>query len=170
MTETERSHGGGTGASEYDDTATKTAEHGDATTTTEHGDATTTTEHVDATAAAADETVFALLSDETRVDIVAALAAADATGGETDEDDGASGLRFSTLRHRVGVADSGRFNYHLGRLRGTLVERAEERYVLTPAGRRVARTLVAPAANEESSANGESSEAVALRDGEASTL
>lgn len=139
MTETERSHGGGTAGSDHDD----------------------------ATAAAADETVFALLSDETRVDIVAALAATGTTDGEADGDDDATGLRFSTLRHRVGVADSGRFNYHLGRLRGTLVERVEERYVLTPTGRRVARTLVAPAAGEASSAANEaSSEAVALGDGD----
>jgi DNA-binding transcriptional ArsR family regulator len=51
------------------------------------------------------------------------------------------GLRFSTLRSRVGVTDSGRFNYHLNRLRETLVRKVDGRYVLTDVGCRVAATL-----------------------------
>ena len=68
--------------------------------------------------------VFELLSDETRVGIVRELAA-----GED--------LRFSTLRERVGTADSGKFNYHLERLRGNLVRKTEEGYRLTRAGRKL---------------------------------
>lgn len=73
--------------------------------------------------------VFDLLSDEPRAGTVRQLAAA------------SGGLRFSTLRRRVGVRDSGRFNYLLGRLRGQLVERHDERYVLTERRRHAAATL-----------------------------
>jgi len=77
-----------------------------------------------------DETsVFDLLSDETRAETVATLAAA----GE--------GLCFSDLRRRVGARDSGRFNYHLGRLRGRLVEKRGDRYVLTERGERAAAAV-----------------------------
>lgn len=72
---------------------------------------------------------FDLLSDETRVRIVRALA--DASGG----------LRFSELRTRAGVRDAGRFNYHLEKLRGRLVEKSGETYVLTAAGADVAGLL-----------------------------
>ncbi|MEF8852968.1 MAG: winged helix-turn-helix domain-containing protein [Haloarculaceae archaeon] len=72
---------------------------------------------------------FALLSDETRVRILVALAEA------------AGGLRFSELRTRVGVRDAGRFNYHLEKLRGRLVEKSGETYVLTAAGADVATLL-----------------------------
>lgn len=72
-------------------------------------------------------TTFDLLGDETRLRIVRALAAADPEP-----------RRFSDLRARVGTADTGRFNYHLNRLRGDLVEKTDEGYVLTPAGRRLA--------------------------------
>jgi len=72
---------------------------------------------------------FGLLGDETRVRIVRALA------------DAADGLRFSELQSRVGVRDPGRFNYHLEKLRGRLVEKSGETYVLTPAGADVADLL-----------------------------
>lgn len=71
-------------------------------------------------------TLFALLSDEIRVGIVRELARADGA------------LSFSELRSSVGVADSGRFNYHLKRLRGKLVEKTADGYVLTASGVRAA--------------------------------
>lgn len=80
-------------------------------------------------------TVFDLLSDETRIRIVRALAA-DAAG------DGEPGLSFTALRTRVGTRDEGRFNYHLGRLRGELVEKADRGYVLTRAGEAVGALVV----------------------------
>lgn len=46
-------------------------------------------------------------------------------------------LTFSDLQERVGVRDSGRFNYHLGKLTGRFVRRVEDGYRLSPAGRRV---------------------------------
>lgn len=69
---------------------------------------------------------FDLLGDETRLRIVQALLAADPRP-----------VRFSELRARVGTRDTGRFNYHLSRLRGDLVEKEEAGYVLTSAGRRL---------------------------------
>ncbi|MFB6175614.1 MAG: hypothetical protein ABEI99_00435 [Halobaculum sp.] len=78
--------------------------------------------------------VFDLLSDETRLAIVTELDRA-RRDGEAD------GLRFSTLRGRVGAADSGRFNYHLKKLRGTLVRKDGDHYVLTPTGVRMAATV-----------------------------
>jgi hypothetical protein len=73
--------------------------------------------------------VFELLSDDTRVRIVSELFAARGS------------LRFSTLCDRVGVEDTGRFNYHLERLRGALVAKDGEGYVLTPTGESYAELL-----------------------------
>ena len=73
---------------------------------------------------------FDLLSDETRLRIVRELAAADPDP-----------LAFSALCGRLGVRDTGRFNYHLGRLRGRLVEKREGGYVLTCEGSRLAGLL-----------------------------
>ncbi|MFC7139462.1 hypothetical protein ACFQMA_06365 [Halosimplex aquaticum] len=73
---------------------------------------------------------FTLLSNETRVRILAALADADE---ET--------VRFSDLRTRVDVTDSGQFNYHLDRLRGDLVAKTDDGYALTESGRAVASLL-----------------------------
>jgi DNA-binding HxlR family transcriptional regulator len=75
---------------------------------------------------------FELLSDETRVRIVRELARS-------------GPLRFSTLRQAVGAEDSGRFNYHLERLRKGVVEKGESGYDLTPAGRALADVLEATA-------------------------
>ncbi|MFB6139467.1 MAG: hypothetical protein ABEJ26_03425 [Halosimplex sp.] len=73
---------------------------------------------------------FGLLSDETRVRILVVLAEAPAEG-----------VRFSELRSRVGVSDSGQFNYHLDRLRDRLVTRTGEGYALTETGAAVASLL-----------------------------
>jgi hypothetical protein len=77
---------------------------------------------------------FDLLGNETRLGIVQALLAAEPEP-----------LRFSDIRDEVGVRDTGRFNYHLGRLRGTLVEKSDEGYVLTPEGRRLGGVFGEPA-------------------------
>ena len=69
---------------------------------------------------------FSLLGDETRVAILEALAAS-SDAPKT----------FAQLREAVGVEDSGRFNYHLGKLVGRFVEKTEDGYQLTFAGSRV---------------------------------
>jgi len=75
---------------------------------------------------ASPEAAFALLGDETRVGILQAL-------GETPEEP----VPFGELQRRVGVRDSGGFNYHLGKLRGSFVRRTDRGYELTYAGRQV---------------------------------
>ncbi|MFW6152937.1 MAG: winged helix-turn-helix domain-containing protein [Halobacteriota archaeon] len=71
--------------------------------------------------------LFDLLSDATRRRIIEELYVASEPT-----------LRFSELTRRVGVRDSGRFNYHLSRLRGSVVERTDEGYRLTDRGELVA--------------------------------
>ncbi|WP_232703473.1 winged helix-turn-helix domain-containing protein [Halobacterium wangiae] len=71
------------------------------------------------------EAAFALLSNDLRVAMLRAL-------GEA-----ADPLAFSELRERVGEADSGKFNYHLGKLTGNFVTQGDDGYELSLAGRRV---------------------------------
>jgi hypothetical protein len=70
------------------------------------------------------EASFERLAHELRVAIVRTL---DADGP----------LRHGALRERTGADDPGRFNYHLQKLEGHFVRKVDERYELTPAGRRV---------------------------------
>lgn len=85
-------------------------------------------DHADDVPAAVD--TFRLLSDETRVRILVALA---------ESPDAPQG--FSELRSRVGMTDSGQFNYHLDRLRERLVTKTHDGYVLTDTGQAVAGLL-----------------------------
>lgn len=84
---------------------------------------------------------FSLLGDETRLAIVRELG--DAWSPEDRESPS-----FSALRRAVGTEDSGRFEYHLGKLRGTYVERTDDGYGLTYTGVRVYQTLRAGTFNE----------------------
>ncbi|MFC5972864.1 ArsR/SmtB family transcription factor [Halomarina salina] len=74
---------------------------------------------------------FEALSDETRLAIVRTLA-----DRRRDRPD-APALSFSALRGRVGVRDSGTFNYHLNRLRRTFVRKTAEGYELDADGMRL---------------------------------
>ncbi|WP_265110136.1 ArsR/SmtB family transcription factor [Halosolutus halophilus] len=66
-----------------------------------------------------------VLGNETRIAILRALA-------EVDEP-----LSFSELRERVGIRDSGKFNYHLTRLCEYFVRETDGGYELGPAGTRL---------------------------------
>jgi DNA-directed RNA polymerase subunit RPC12/RpoP len=90
---------------------------------------------------------FAALASPIRIRIIRTL-------GETAADDPAAitflpfdhpdrGLAYSALRERVDIADSGRFNYHLGELIGSFVEKEGDRYRLTWLGALAYRFLVA---------------------------
>jgi hypothetical protein len=79
---------------------------------------------------------FATLGSETRLSILQALGAADRP------------LAFSTLFDRVDVDDSGRFNYHLGRLVGHFVGKTDAGYELTQAGRRVIEAVLSGAVTD----------------------
>lgn len=76
-----------------------------------------------------------LLANETRAGILRELAEHLNEVGESPS--------FSTLRERVGIADSGQFNYHLGQLEGTFIEADADGYHLTPFGARVVGLLFA---------------------------
>jgi DNA-binding transcriptional ArsR family regulator len=82
------------------------------------------------------DAAFATLGSETRFAVLRALAEAD------------DAVSFSALRDRVGMADSGQFNYHLDRLVGHFVERADDGYRLAPAGERVAEAVLSGAVTE----------------------
>ncbi len=79
-------------------------------------------------------TQFDLLSDPSRLQIIQALAAATAAGEMA--------LPFSDLCGRTDIEDTGQFNYHLNRLRGTFVEKDGAGYSLTQAGIAVGRLLL----------------------------
>lgn len=76
------------------------------------------------------EEVFGLLSSDLRVDILQAL-------GETRDP-----LAFSALRQAVGERDSGKFNYHLGKLIGHLVVHEDDGYRLSLAGRKMYGAII----------------------------
>ncbi|WP_277554757.1 winged helix-turn-helix domain-containing protein [Halobaculum limi] len=81
---------------------------------------------------------FALLGDETRLRILRELWEA-----QRESDDlGGSGVPFEALRDRAEVSDSGRFNYHLGKLTDRFIERTEAGYRLRFAGNRVVGALL----------------------------
>ena len=73
---------------------------------------------------------FSLLGDDTRLAIIRAL-------WDADEP-----LSFGELRERVGVRDSGRFNYHLKKLDERFVQKTDDGYDLRFAGRRVIGALL----------------------------
>lgn len=84
----------------------------------------------------APDDAFAVLGNETRMDILQELGEADGP------------LSFSELRHRVGVRDSGQFNYHLNKLVGHFIENSDQGYDLRQAGRRVIEAVLSGAVTE----------------------
>jgi hypothetical protein len=79
-----------------------------------------TTSSEDSGVDGATEDAFATLGDETRLRILIELGEAVSEGGP------GSGLSFSELRERVGISDSGRFNYHLDKLEGRFVTKNDD--------------------------------------------
>lgn len=80
---------------------------------------------------------FSVLGDETRLEILLVLVKA--------EDQ----LAFSELRDRVGVRDSGKFNYHLSQLTGHFVRKGDDGYTIKQTGRRVVEAVLAGAVTDE---------------------
>ncbi len=90
---------------------------------------------------------FGLLGNETRMEILVALwGAIDSTPSRTAEAE--SGLTFSDLRDRVGIRDSGQFNYHLDKLTGKFVDKTDDTYTLTTPGRRILSAVIAGAVTD----------------------
>ena len=81
---------------------------------------------------------LSIIGEETRARIVVEL-------GKVVREDGTTpgSLSFSELRERVGVADSGRFNYHLDKLVDTFVRKDESRYKLRAPGQFLYQAVVA---------------------------
>lgn len=84
----------------------------------------------------APDEAFSALANETRMAILRTLWEA------IDHTADSSALSFSELYDRVGAGDSGRFNYHLGKLRDHFVRRTDDGYELTDAGLQVVQTVV----------------------------
>lgn len=80
---------------------------------------------------------FHVLGNETRMKILQTLGDADGS------------LSFSELRDRVGMRDSGQFNYHLDKLKGHFVNQTNGTYELRQAGRRVIETILSGAITED---------------------
>lgn len=66
---------------------------------------------------------FSILGNETRLEILLELA-----------EEVGDGLPFSELRKRVGVEDSGRFNYHLDKLSDGFIDKKDGTYRIRPSG------------------------------------
>jgi DNA-binding transcriptional ArsR family regulator len=79
---------------------------------------------------------FDCLGHETRVAILQAFVEHRREHPETD------GLSFAELRERVGMRDSGKFNYHLDKLRGRFVTQDEDTYSLSYAGEVTAAAIL----------------------------
>lgn len=82
---------------------------------------------------------FELVGNEIRVGIIQVL--------QDAYRDGDRSLPYVTLQSRVGVRDSGQFNYHLQQLVGQFVRKDGSDYRLTYAGQTVASAIVSGAYN-----------------------
>lgn len=90
------------------------------------------------------ETAFSLLANETRVKIIEELGIA-----TTSPETGIPRLSYAALQSRVGLRDSGQFNYHLKKLVGNYVAKEKDGYRLRWPGIVLYRTLVAGLLTDE---------------------
>jgi DNA-binding transcriptional ArsR family regulator len=90
---------------------------------------------------------FAALADETRVDILRAMWELKGNPSNPRHQH----LSFSELRERVGMRDSGQFNYHLDKLTDRFITKSDEGYRLTLAGHLLLGSLVGGAYTREGS-------------------
>ena len=81
--------------------------------------------------------VLSTLGNDTRLRILLELAAVASRDGL------GTGLSFSELRDRVGVADSGRFNYHLDQLQERFVTKEDDQYLARYPGLAIIAALYA---------------------------
>lgn len=96
--------------------------------------------------------LFAALADETRWAIVRELAVHRRDGWRP------KGLSFADLRRAVGVRDAGRFNYHLEKLRGGLVDDDGGEYVLSNQGLELVGSVLAGAYDTSEDTTGDTTE------------
>ena len=86
---------------------------------------------------------FAILGNETRLSILLALWDAYEPFAEDNV------VPFSELRERVGMRDSGQFNYHLDKLTGHFIRKTDDGYELRRAGHQLVGTVIGGAGIEE---------------------
>ncbi|MEF8780872.1 MAG: hypothetical protein V5A46_09370 [Haloferacaceae archaeon] len=86
--------------------------------------------------------VFGVVANDTRFAILRALWDAHTETPAEIEGPQREPVPFSVLRERVGVRDSGRFNYHLAELVPRFVKHREDGYALTHAGARIIGAVV----------------------------
>jgi hypothetical protein len=86
--------------------------------------------------------MFSTVANDTRFEILRALWAAHTENPGAVDGRDREPVPFSRLRERVGVRDSGRFNYHLDELVPQFVRNREDGYVLTHAGSQMIGTAV----------------------------
>ncbi len=87
---------------------------------------------------------FRLLGEASRLEILR-------TVWEAEEQ-----ISFSEIRTRMGNPDSGRFNYHIDKLRDHFLTSTEDGYQLTQAGREVVRAILAGTVSERPTMDGAS--------------
>lgn len=80
---------------------------------------------------------FSVLGNDTRLSILLALWESLEPLAE------GSAVPFSELRERVGMRDSGQFNYHLDQLTGHFVRQTDDGYVLRGPGKKLVRAVIA---------------------------
>lgn len=85
---------------------------------------------------------FEILGNDTRLAILLILWEAQDPGPPLSEPS-EEAVSFSDLRERVGIHDSGQFNYHLDKLVGTFVEQTEDGYSLTTSAEQILRAVFA---------------------------
>lgn len=87
------------------------------------------------------ENAFELIGHDIRASIIRTL--------QEEYHDGTRELSYSDLKSRVGVPDSGRFNYHLQKLVGHFVEQVDGAYHLSYPGRKAASAIAGGTYNEQ---------------------
>lgn len=88
---------------------------------------------------------FSVLASETRLEILFAL------WEMLDPISGDGSVPFSKLRKRVGISDSGQFNYHLEKLSGRFIRKTDGGYELRPTGRELVQTVIGGVGIEDQS-------------------
>lgn len=107
---------------------------------------------------------FEILGNDTRLAVLLALWEAKEPGPPLSEPSDPP-VSFSELRERVGMRDSGQFNYHLDKLVGTFIEQTDEGYTLTTAAERILSAVLAGTLTDTPSFEGEPIDAECYRCG-----
>lgn len=114
-------------------------------------------------------TPFEILGNDTRLAILVALWDAIDPGFPPPNSESDT-MTFSELRERVGMRDSGGFNYHLNRLVGPFVEQRGDGYTLTNTAEQILRRIFAGTFADHESFEGEPSEVECHRCGGSTVL